>query len=254
MAGLVAGKVALVTGAGSGIGRATALTFAREGAKVVVSDVTVEGGEETVRLIKAAGGDAIFAPANVAKAADVEALVNKAVQTYGRLDCAHNNAGVPGPNKSITEISEERWDQVIAVNLTGVWLCMKYEIAQMLKNGGGAIVNTSSDAGLAGLKRGGAYVASKHGVVGLTKTAALEYAKSGVRVNAVCPGPIDTPMLWGPGGEPATRFVNRMIAAEPIGRLGKPQGIAEAAVWLCSDAASFVTGHAMPVDGGYMAQ
>jgi NAD(P)-dependent dehydrogenase (short-subunit alcohol dehydrogenase family) len=254
MAGLVAGKVALVTGSGSGIGRATALAFAREGAKVVVSDVAVDGGEETVNLIKKAGGDAIFVQANVSKAADVEALVNKAVQIYGRLDCAHNNAGVPGPNKSIIDISEESWDRVIAVNLTGVWLCLKYEIAQMLKNGGGAIVNTSSDAGLVGLRRGGAYVASKHGVVGLTKTAALEYAKSGVRVNAVCPGPIDTPMLWGPGGEQASRFVNKMVASQPGGRLGKPEEIAEAAVWLCSDAASFVTGHALPVDGGYMAQ
>src|ERR1043166_2163028 len=199
MAGLVAGKVALVTGSGSGIGRATALAFAREGAKVVVSDVAVEGGEETVSLIKKAGGEAIFVQSNVSKAADVEALVNKAVQTYGRLDCAHNNAGVAGPNKSIIDITEESWDRVIAVNLTGVWLCMKYEIAQMLKNGSGAIVTPSSDAGLIGLRRGGAYVASKHGVVGLTKTAALEYAKSGIRVNAVCPGPIDTPMLWGPG-------------------------------------------------------
>ena len=254
MAGLVAGKVALVTGSGSGIGRATALAFAREGAKVVVSDVTVEGGEETVRLVKQAGGDAIFVKADVSNPADVEALVNKAVQTYGRLDCAHNNAGVPGPNKAIPDITQESWDRVIAINLTGVWLCMKFEIAQMLKNGGGAIVNTSSDAGLIGLRRGGAYVASKHGVIGLTKTAALEYAKSGIRVNAVCPGPIDTPMLRGPGGEPSSRFIDRMVAAQPGGRLGQPGEIAEAAVWLCSDAASFVTGHALPVDGGYMAQ
>lgn len=254
MAGLVAGKVALVTGAGSGIGRATALIFAREGAKVVVSDVVVDGGEETVRLVKQAGGDAIFVKADVAQASDVEALVNKAVQTYGRLDCAHNNAGVPGPNKMIVDIPEEKWDRVIAINLTGVWHCLKYEIAQMLKQGGGAIVNTSSDAGLVGVKRGGAYVASKHGVIGLMKTAALEYAKSGIRVNAVCPGPIDTPMLRGPGGERVDRFIGRMVAAQPGGRLGKPEEIAEAAVWLCSDAASFVTGHALSVDGGYMAQ
>lgn len=254
MAGLVAGKVALVTGAGSGIGRATALAFYREGAKVVVSDVAVEGGEETVRLIKQAGGEAIFMKADVSKEAEVEALVNKAMQTYGRLDCAHNNAGVPGPNKMTVDITEDRWDKVIAVNLKGVWLCMKYEIAQMLKQGGGAIVNTSSDAGLVGVRRGAAYVASKHGVIGLTKTAALEYAKSGIRVNAVCPGPIDTPMLRGPGGERVDRFIDRMVAAQPGGRLGKPEEIAEAAVWLCSDAASFVTGHALPVDGGYMAQ
>jgi NAD(P)-dependent dehydrogenase (short-subunit alcohol dehydrogenase family) len=254
MAGLVTGKVALVTGAGSGIGRATALTFAREGAKVVVADMMVEGGEETVSLIKKAGGDALFVKTDVSQASEVEALVNKAVQTYGRLDCAHNNAGVAGPNKMTVDITEEKWDHVIAINLTGVWLCMKYEITQMLKQGSGAIVNTSSDAGLIGLRRGGAYVASKHGVVGLTKTAALEYAKLGVRVNAVCPGPVDTPMLRGPGGEQSSRFVDKMVAAQPGGRLGQPEEIAAAVVWLCSDAASFVTGHAMPVDGGYIAQ
>lgn len=255
MAELCTGKVALVTGAGSGIGRATALAFSREGAKVVVSDVAVDGGDETVRLIKQAGGDAIFVKADVSQEADVEALVKKAVQTYGRLDCAHNNAGVPGPNKMTVDITEEKWNRVIAINLTGVWYCLKYEIAQMLKNGGGAIVNTSSDAGLVGLRRGAAYVASKHGVIGLTKTAALEYAKAGIRVNAVCPGPIDTPMLRGPaGGEQSSRFIDKMVAAQPGGRLGKPEEIAEAAVWLCSDAASFVTGHALPVDGGYMAQ
>jgi NAD(P)-dependent dehydrogenase (short-subunit alcohol dehydrogenase family) len=254
MTGLCTGKVALVTGAGSGIGRATALAFHREGAKVVVSDVAVDGGEETVRLITQAGGEAIFVKANVAQASEVEALVNKTVRTYGRLDCAHNNAGVPGPNKTTIDISEEKWNQVIAVNLTGVWYCLKYELAQMLKQGSGAIVNTSSDAGLVGLRRGAAYVASKHGVIGLTKTAALEYAKAGIRVNAVCPGPIDTPMLRGSGGEQSARFVDKMVAAQPGGRLGKPEEIAEAVVWLCSDAASFVTGHALPVDGGYMAQ
>jgi NAD(P)-dependent dehydrogenase (short-subunit alcohol dehydrogenase family) len=254
MAGLLKDKVALVTGAGSGIGRATALAFHREGAKVVVSDVAVEGGEETVSLIKQAGGEAVFVKADVSKAADVEALVNTAVRTYGRLDCAHNNAGVPGPNKLTVDITEERWNQVIAVNLTGVWLCMKFELAQMATQGSGAIVNTSSDAGLVGLRRGAAYVASKHGVIGLTKTAALEYAKTGIRVNAVCPGPIDTPMLRGSGGERVERFIDKMVAAQPGGRLGKPEEIAEAVVWLCSDAASFVTGHALPVDGGYMAQ
>ncbi|HXG22788.1 MAG TPA: SDR family oxidoreductase [Methylomirabilota bacterium] len=254
MAGLLKDKVALVTGAGSGIGRATALAFHREGAKVVVSDVAVESGEETVRLIKQAGGDAVFVKADVSQAADVEALVKTVVRTYGRLDCAHNNAGVPGPNKLTVDITEEKWNQVIAVNLTGVWLCMKFELAQMAKQGSGAIVNTSSDAGLIGLRRGAAYVASKHGVIGLTKTAALEYAKTGIRVNAVCPGPIDTPMLRGSGGERVERFIDKMVAAQPGGRLGKPEEIAEAVVWLCSDAASFVTGHALPVDGGYMAQ
>jgi NAD(P)-dependent dehydrogenase (short-subunit alcohol dehydrogenase family) len=253
MAGLVGGKVALVTGASSGIGRATALAFAREGAKVVVADVTVEGGEETVVQVKKAGGEAIFVKTDVSKAVEVEALVAKAVATYGRLDCAYNNAGIAGKAKTVVDDTEDNWDRILAINLKGVWLCMKYEIAHMLKQGGGAIVNTASGAGLIGVRRGGAYVASKHGVVGLTKTAALEYAKAGIRVNCVCPGPIDTPMLQGIGGSNQV-VIERMVAAQPGGRLGKPAEIAEAAVWLCSDAASFVTGLPMPVDGGYTAQ
>jgi NAD(P)-dependent dehydrogenase (short-subunit alcohol dehydrogenase family) len=253
MAGQFVGKVALVTGAGSGIGRASASVFAREGAKVVVADVVVEGGEETVSLIKRAGGEAMFVRADVSKAAEVEALVNTTVAAYGRLDCAHNNAGIAGKALTITDDTEENWDRIIAINLKGVWLCMKYEIPQMLKQGGGAIVNTASDAGLIGLRRGGSYVASKHGVVGLTKTAALEYAKAGIRVNAVCPGPIDTPMLQ-QGASRRPQIIEKMVAAQPGGRLGRPEEIAEAAVWLCSEAASFVTGLPMPVDGGYMAQ
>jgi NAD(P)-dependent dehydrogenase (short-subunit alcohol dehydrogenase family) len=253
MAGLVAGKVALVTGASSGIGRATALAFARQGAKVVVADVTGEGGEETVALVQKAGGEAVFVKTDVSKAVEVEALVAKAVATYGRLDCAYNNAGIAGKSKTVVEDTEDNWDRILAINLKGVWLCLKYEIVQMLKQGGGAIVNTASDAGLIGVRRGGAYVASKHGVVGLTKTAALEYAKAGIRVNCVCPGPIDTPMLQGIGGRNQA-MIERMVAAQPGGRLGKPEEIAEAAVWLCSDAASFVTGLPMPVDGGYTAQ
>ena len=252
MAGLVAGKVALVTGASSGIG-STALAFAREGAKVVVADVTVEGGEETVAQVKKAGGEAIFVKTDVSKAVEVEALVAKAVATYGRLDCAHNIPGIAGNAKTIVDDTEDNWDRILAINLKGVWLCMKYEIAHMLKQGGGAIVNTASGAGLIGVRRGGAYVASKHGVVGLTKTAALEYAKAGIRVNCVCPGPIDTPMLQGIGGSNQV-VIERMVAAQPGGRLGKPAEIAEAAVWLCSDAASFITGLPMPVDGGYTAQ
>ncbi len=253
MAGHVDGKIALVTGAGSGIGRATALVFAREGAKVVVADVVVDGGEETVRLIKAAGGEAVFVKADMAKAAEVEAMVQKAVATYGRLDCAHNNAGIEGATGRTADYREEDWNRVISINLTGVWLCMKYEISQMLKQGGGAIVNTASDAGLLGVPQMPAYVASKHGVVGLTKTAALEYAKSGIRVNAVCPGVIKTPMVERITSQRAGR-AERMAAAEPVGRMGKPEEIAEAVVWLCSEAASFVTGLPMPVDGGIAAQ
>lgn len=252
MASLVAGKVALVTGGGSGIGRASALTFAREGAKVVVADVAVEGGEETVRLIQQRGGEAIFVKADVARAAEVETLVARAVQTYGRLDCAHNNAGIEGAAATIVDYAEDAWERVIAINLKGVWLCMKYEIPHMLKQGGGAIVNTASTAGLVGYRGGSAYVASKHGVVGLTKTAALEYAKAGVRVNAVCPGAIDTPMMGRLTGHRPQR-AERMAAAEPVGRMGQPEEIAEAVVWLCSEAASFVTGHAMAVDGGITA-
>ena len=250
MAGLVEGKVALVTGGGSGIGRQACLVFAREGAQVVVCDVAVEGGEETVGQIEQAGGQATFIRADVAQAAEVEALVAKTVETYGRLDCAYNNAGIAGRTARVADDSEQNWERILAINLKGVWLCLKYEIAHMLTQGGGAIVNTASDAGLIGLRRAGAYVASKHGVVGLTRTAALEYAKANIRVNAVCPGPIDTPMLR----EASERVIDAMATAQPNGRLGQPREIAEAAVWLCSDAASFVTGHPMPVDGGYLAQ
>ncbi|MGE0822634.1 MAG: SDR family oxidoreductase [Candidatus Binatia bacterium] len=253
MAAWFTGKVALVTGGSSGIGRAAALAFAREGAKVVVADVSVEGGEETARLVIEGGGEAAFAKADVAHAADVEALIAKVVSTYGRLDCAFNNAGIEGPGAPTVDYSDEGWDKVIAVNLKGVWLCMKYEIPQMLKQGGGAIVNTSSSAGLVGFRGGSAYVASKHGVIGLTKTAALEYAKAGVRVNAVCPGAIDTPMMGRITGHKEHRAA-RMAEAEPVKRMGTPAEIAEAVVWLCSDAASFVTGHAMAVDGGLTAQ
>ena len=253
MAGRLQGKVALVTGGGSGIGRASALTFAREGAKVVISDIVVAGGEETVRMVKAAGGEATFVKADVSKAAEVETLMKKVLETYGRLDCAFNNAGIEGELQQTTECSEQNWDRTLAVNLKGVWLCMKYEIPAMLKQGSGAIVNTSSVAGLVGFQGLPAYVASKHGVAGLTKTAALEYAKSGIRVNAVCPGVINTPMVERLfSGQP--HWGEAVQAMEPVARMGKPEEIAEAVVWLCSDAASFVTGLAMAVDGGMVAQ
>lgn len=247
------GKVALVTGASSGIGRASALAFAREGAKVIVADVLVEGGEETVRMIKEAGGEALFVKTDVSKASEVENLIHKAVETYGRLDCASNNAGIEGKSAPTADCTEENWDRTININLKGAWFCMKYEIPQMLKQGGGAIVNTASVAGLVGFQGLPAYSASKGGIIQLTRVAALEYAKAGIRVNAVCPGVIRTSMverLQGGQAEAEAGF----IAMEPVGRMGKPEEIAEAIVWLCSDAASFVTGHPMVVDGGLVAQ
>ena len=253
MADLLKDKVALVTGGSSGIGRATALACAREGAKVAVADIMVAGGEETAQLVKDAGGEAIFITADMTKADQLEAMVKTVVDTYGRLDCAHNNAGIEGALGKTANYDEAEWDKVIAIDLTGVWLCMKYEIPEMLKNGGGAIVNTASAAGLLGVPNMPAYAASKHGVVGLTKTAALEYAKAGIRVNAVCPGIIQTPMVSRLTGERPGMF-EKIATAEPIGRVGKPEEIAESVVWLCSDAASFVTGHAMAVDGGIVAQ
>jgi NAD(P)-dependent dehydrogenase (short-subunit alcohol dehydrogenase family) len=253
MAGRLDGKIALVTGGGSGIGHATALVFAREGAKVVVADVLVEGGEATVSQINNGGGEAVFIKTDVSQDTEVEAMVQKAVATYGRLDCAFNNAGIAGAAARTADYTQKQWDRVISINLTGVWLCMKYEIAQMVKQGGGAIVNTASVAGLVGFRHGPAYVAAKHGVVGLTKTAALEYAKANIRVNAVCPGVIQTPMFER-GLQIDPRIADTMSAREPIGRLGKPEEIAEAVVWLCSEAASFVTGLPMAVDGGWVAQ
>jgi NAD(P)-dependent dehydrogenase (short-subunit alcohol dehydrogenase family) len=250
-------KVALVTGGGSGIGRAAALAFAREGARVIIADVDVSGGEETIRLIQAAGGAAIFVRADVSKAAEVAAFVKQGVETYNRLDCALNNAGIQGGLQQTADCSEENWDRIIATNLTGVWLCMKHEIAYMVKRGGGTIVNTASNFGLVGSPGMPAYTASKHGVVGLTKTAALEYAKSGIRVNAVCPGPTQTPLVdrvLSQQPQLANQIVEAIKAREPLGRMGRPEEIAEAVVWLCSEAASFVTGIALAVDGGFVAQ
>lgn len=254
MTGHLEAKVAVVTGAGSGIGRATALACAREGAIVVAADVAVAGGEETVALIKHAGGEATFIKTNVTQATEVEALMAAAVSAYGRIDCAHNNAGIEGVLAMTADYPEDDWDRVIAVNLKGVWLCMKYELPHMVRQGSGAIVNTASLAGLVGAKRMPAYVASKHGVAGLTKAAALEYARSGIRVNAVCPGVIHTSMVDRIFLNRRPDLKARLEASEPIGRLGTPEEVAEAVVWLCSDAASFVTGHTMSVDGGMYAQ
>jgi len=247
----------LVTGGASGIGRATALAFAREGAKVVVADVAIAGGEETVRMVRAAGGTAIFVQADVARGNEVERMVKRGMETYGRLDCAFNNAGIQGDLAQTAACSEENWQRIIAINLTGVWLCMKYEIPPMLARGGGAIVNTASNFGLVGSDGMPAYAASKHGVVGLSKTAALEYAKAGIRVNAVCPGPTQTPLVdqvLRQQPQLADRIVEAITAREPVGRMGRPEEIADAVVWLCSDAASFVTGAAIAVDGGFVAQ
>ncbi len=254
MAGRVAGKVALITGGGSGIGKATALLFGREGAKVVVADYNPEGGERTAKEIRDGGGTAVFHGADVSNPRDVEALVAKVVETYGRLDCAFNNAGIEGDlSADISKCSLENWARVIAINLSGVFLCMKYESEQMLKQGGGSIVNTASVAGLVGLQGAPAYVAAKHGVAGLTKTAALEFAQKGISVNAVCPGFIRTPMVERALDKGAFDE-EQIFAMEPMHRMGKPEEIAEAVLWLASDASSFVTGLPMPVDGGYMAQ
>jgi len=251
MAGHLEERIALVTGGSSGIGQAAALDFAAEGAKVVVADVNIEGGEETVRLINERGGEAIFVRTDVARANEVEELVDRAVRAYGRLDCAFNNAGISIEGR-VHEVSEEEWDCLMCVNLKGVWLCMKYELIQMLKQGRGAIVNMSSVWGVVGMAGEAPYVASKHGVSGLTKAGALDYAKEGIRVNEVCPGVIHTPMTAGTLGDAVRR--EQILAREPIGRVGRAEEVAKAVVWLCTDAASFVTGHALVVDGGYVAQ
>jgi NAD(P)-dependent dehydrogenase (short-subunit alcohol dehydrogenase family) len=248
------GKVVLITGGASGMGRATSVAFAKAGAKIAIADVNGQGGEETLGLALAAGGDAFFSACDVSAAAQVEALVNQTVKKFGRLDCAANIAGIEGKwAEQIAEASEENFDRVIGVNLKGVWLCMKYEIAQMLKQGsGGSIVNLASAAGLVGNPGSAAYGASKHGVVGLTKTGALEYARQRIRVNAVCPGAIETPML-SRIFEKIPRTGERMAEIEPVGRLGTPDEIADAVLWLCSDQSSFVTGAALAVDGGLTA-
>ncbi len=252
MDGIFKNKVALVTGAASGIGLATAMAFIREGAKVVLADVTVDAGESAARKVRENGGDAVFVRADVSNAAEVEALVRKTVDTYGRLDCAVNNAGIEGIFAPTADCTEENWDRVISINLKGCWLCMKHEIIQMLSQGGGSIVNISSIAGLVGFVNIPAYTASKHGMIGLTRTAALEYAKKNIRVNAVCPGVIRTAMVdrvIGGSAEVEAQYT----AMEPVGRLGTPEEVAESILWLASDQSSFVTGTYLVVDGAMTA-
>lgn len=248
------GKVSVVTGAASGIGRASAMGFARDGASVVVADIDAAGGEETVRLITEAGGTACFARTDVADSASVQEMVATAIDRYGRLDYAHNNAGIVGAGSSIADMPEEVWHRGIGVMLTGVFLCMKYEIPHIVAQGpGGAIVNTSSGAGLIGFPGMADYVASKHGVIGLTRSAALELATTGVRVNAVCPGTARSRMVdeW-VAGDPSLE--KQVVDLHPIGRIAEAEEIAAAALWLCSQESSFVLGHALAVDGGYTIQ
>jgi NAD(P)-dependent dehydrogenase (short-subunit alcohol dehydrogenase family) len=254
MKGLVDGKVALVTGGGNGIGREAALLFAREGARVAVADYEAESAAQTVALINGAGGQAISLSGDVTVAAQVKAMLDGTIAAYGRIDCAFNNAGIAGHQVDATgqlthEWSEASFDRMIAVNLKGVWLCMKHEIPLMQAHGRGAIVNTASIAGLIGLRTSSAYVAAKHGVIGLTKSAAVEYAEEGIRVNAVCPGYIETRMT-APSRESRSEWV---VGRTPMRRYGKPREIAEMVVWLCSDRASYVSGAAYEVDGALTA-
>lgn len=247
------GKVAFVTGASSGIGRATALAFAQAGASICVADIQVEDGTSTAREIEKRGGRAFYVRCDVSKENDITDAIQKTIATYGRLDFGINNAGIEGQQCTTLECPVENWDRVIAINLTGTWLCMKHQLPHMLKQGSGSIVNVSSIAGVIGFQNIPAYVASKHGVVGLTKTAALEYAKTGIRVNAVCPGVIQTPMIerFTHGEAQAQKM---LVEGEPVGRVGQPEEIASSILWLCSDGASFVTGHPLVVDGGWVAQ
>ena len=251
---LLAGKTALITGAASGIGAAAAPVFAAHGAAVIVADIDADGGEQVAESITKNGGRALFVRADVTSAADVAAMVRAAVTAFGSLDCAFNNAGVVQPPTLLHETTEDSWHQIIDVNLRGVWLCLQHQLEHMSRNGGGAIVNTASVAGLVGVATPfqAAYTASKHAVIGLTRAAALEYATRGIRVNAICPGGVRTPMI---DGLIQQGFITDAdMANHPMGRFATPQEVGEAAAWLCSDASSFTTGHALTVDGGWTAQ
>ena len=250
---LLTGKVGLVTGAGSGIGQATALTMAREGASVVIADRDESAGAATFEMITGQGGRGLTITVDTAEARGVEGLIRQAVDSFGRLDCAVNNAAIRGPVVLTAEYTEENWDRIVSTNLKGVWLCMKFQIGQMLRQGSGAIVNIASNFGLVGSPGRSAYSASKHGVIGLTKAAALEYARQNIRVNAVCPGPTRTPFMESVLRE-QPEILPAIEAAQPSGRVARSSEIAEAIVWLCSDRASFVTGATLPVDGGFVAQ
>ena len=252
MTGELEGKVALVTGGTSGIGRDTAVLFAKAGAKVVVAGRREPEGQETVKLVRAAGGDGLFVKSDVSKAAEVDSLIRQVVERFGRLDIAFNNAGIEGVWAPIVTQSEKDFDRTIDINLQGVWLCLKYEIRQMLKQGsGGAIVNMASIAGFVGSAGAAAYSASKHGVLGLTKAAALETARSGIRINAVCPGAIETSMAERLFGAPEVH--KYVLGVHPLGRFGRPEEVAEAVVWMCSGRASFMTGQSLVLDGGFLA-
>jgi NAD(P)-dependent dehydrogenase (short-subunit alcohol dehydrogenase family) len=246
-------KAAIITGGGSGIGRATAVVLAKEGVKVVIAGRRAKEGEQTVQLVKEAGSDGIFVKTDVANEDDVRSLVEKTVKTYGRLDYAFNNAGIGETMTPFVEQTSNIFDQIMDINVKGVWLCMKYEIPQMIRSGGGAIVNMSSVAGVMGFPQAPIYVASKHAVLGLTKSAALEYAKSGIRINAIAPGTVDTDMLKGTAGD-NKQLLEIVKSMHPIGRFADPEEIANAVVWLLSDKASFVLGHTLLVDGGMISR